>query len=71
MNINNSFKIKKYPRDKKDKTIVFSIVANEIYLLPYFLKHYRSLGIKTFFFLIDKSDDGTTEFLENKRIVGS
>ena len=70
MNINDFLKIKKYPRSKKDKIIVFSIVANEIYLLPYFLKHYRSLGIKTFFFLIDKSDDGTIEFLEKQEDCG-
>jgi len=42
---------------------LFSIVANESYFLPHFLTHYRALGVREFYFLVDHSDDGTLEFL--------
>jgi len=42
---------------------VFAMVANERDLLPHFLAHYRQLGIDEFHFLVDKSSDGTQEWL--------
>jgi hypothetical protein len=42
---------------------VFSIVRDEAYFLPYFLNHYRALGVELFLFYDDCSIDGTTEFL--------
>jgi hypothetical protein len=40
---------------------VFSIMRNESYFFPHFLKHYRSLGISNFVIFADRCDD---EFLE-------
>ncbi|MEN9317217.1 MAG: hypothetical protein RIS35_3610 [Pseudomonadota bacterium] len=42
---------------------LFCIIGDEIYFLPHFLKHYRSLGVTEFHFLVDRSTDGSLEFL--------
>ncbi|WP_048438764.1 glycosyltransferase family 2 protein [Caenimonas sp. SL110] len=42
---------------------VFCIARNELYFLPFFLAHYRAMGIHEFWFLDDKSTDGTFEYL--------
>jgi len=42
---------------------IFSLVGNERYFLPHFLNHYRRLGISEFHFLVERSDDGTLEYL--------
>lgn len=42
---------------------VFAIMRNEMFFLPSFLRHYRSLGIQQFLILDDNSDDGTTKYL--------
>ncbi len=42
---------------------VFCIVRNELYFIPFFLAHYRAMGITEFWFLDDKSTDGTFEYL--------
>ena len=47
----------------KSKLSLFSVVKNEIFLLPAFLDHHRSLGIEQFLILVDHSDDGTLEYL--------
>ena len=36
---------------------------NEILILPHFINHYRSVGIKSFIFIDNCSDDGTREYL--------
>jgi hypothetical protein len=43
---------------------VFSVMRNERFLLPVFLRHYRALGVEQFLILSDRSDDGTTEMFE-------
>jgi glycosyltransferase involved in cell wall biosynthesis len=43
--------------------LVASVVRNEMILLPHFLTHYRKLGVNTFIFIDNASDDGTTQFL--------
>lgn len=48
---------------KTDRLALFSIIADEIYFLPHFLRHYRGLGVREFYFLIDRSTDGSFEFL--------
>jgi len=42
---------------------VISIVRNESYLLPAFLRHYRVLGVERFIILDDRSVDGTRDYL--------
>lgn len=39
------------------------IVRNERNMLAEFLEHYRTLGVKRFFVLDDRSDDGSAEYL--------
>ena len=63
MKFDDIFKTIKKPTSDEGGPVVFSVVGNERYLLKYFLPHYRRLGIKTFYFIIDVSEDGTTEFL--------
>lgn len=46
-----------------DGVALYATVRNEVYFLPYFLKHYRNLGIQEFCFLDDHSEDGTPEIL--------
>jgi hypothetical protein len=43
---------------------LYSMIKDEIYYLPSFLDHYRSLGIEQFLFLDDRSSDGSHEYLE-------
>src|ERR1700753_3082933 len=42
---------------------VIAPMKNEVTILPDFLRHYRSLGVTTFFIIDDNSDDGSREFL--------
>jgi len=42
---------------------LLTIVHNEMFFLPAFLAHYRSLGIEQFVVLDDASTDGTQSFL--------
>lgn len=43
--------------------LAFSTVRNEILRLPYFLEHYRALGVDHFLFVDNDSDDGTAAYL--------
>ena len=43
---------------------LFSTMRNEIERLPYFLEHYRALGVDQFFIVDNGSSDGTTELLK-------
>jgi hypothetical protein len=45
------------------------VAKNELYFLPFFLEHYRKLGVKHFIFIDDSSDDGGIEFLLNETDV--
>lgn len=50
-----------------DNTILlFSTVRNEAERLPYFLRHYRELGVGHFLFVDNDSDDGTAEMLASQ-----
>lgn len=46
-----------------DAILAFSAVRNEMLRLPYFLKHYRALGVDHFLIVDNDNDDGTAEFL--------
>ncbi len=46
-----------------DAILVFSTVRNEIVRLPYFLEHYRRLGVAHFLIVDNDSDDGTRDYL--------
>ena len=46
-----------------DGPTLFAMVRNESYLLPHFLRHYRSLGVENFVFYDDHSTDGTLDLL--------
>lgn len=43
--------------------LVFSVMRNEAQRLPYWLEHYRALGVSKFFVIDNGSDDGTLEIL--------
>lgn len=42
---------------------LFAVMRNEMYFLPAFLAHYRSLGVRQFVIVDDASDDGTGAYL--------
>lgn len=42
---------------------LFCVARNEMLRLPFFLDYYRQLGVDRFFFVDNKSSDGTTEYL--------
>ncbi len=46
-----------------DAILAFSCVRNEVSRLPYFLQHYRDLGVEHFLFVDNGSDDGTVDLL--------
>jgi len=50
-------------RLNKDGVVVYAIVRDAMFFLPAFLDHYRKLGVRSFFFLDDNSNDGTLEYL--------
>lgn len=62
--MNKLFSIVKPLRvNNKSNIVVFSVVADELYLLPHFLAHHRVLGVEQFLFYVDYSTDGTLEYL--------
>lgn len=46
-----------------NKLSLYTIVRDEMYFLPAFLDHYRSIGIEQFIILDDGSKDGSSEYL--------
>lgn len=51
---------------QSDSLLLFACVRNEMGRLPYFLKHYRTLGITHFLFVDNDSDDGTDDYLRGQ-----
>lgn len=51
---------------KANAVALYAIMRNEIFFLPAFLSHYRSIGVQQFYILDDRSDDGTREYLMNQ-----
>lgn len=47
----------------KEDLFVISVLRNEMVILPHFLDHYRSIGVKTFVIVDNLSDDSTREYL--------
>lgn len=45
------------PKIHSDDIILISVIKNESLRIPFFLKHYRSLGVKKFFFIDNISTD--------------
>lgn len=48
---------------RPDDILLFCTVRNEQVRLPYFLKHYREIGVDHFLFVDNDSRDGTSDFL--------
>lgn len=46
--------------------LLFATVRNEMQRLPFFLNHYRKLGIDHFLFVDNESDDGTPDLLRDQ-----
>ncbi|MCG5493461.1 glycosyltransferase family 2 protein [Ectothiorhodospira variabilis] len=42
---------------------VYSVVRDEMFFLPAFLNHYRSIGVEQFLFFDDQSQDGSRQYL--------
>lgn len=42
---------------------VVSVLRNELLMLPHFLDHYRSIGVKAFIMVDNLSDDGSREYI--------
>lgn len=64
------FNIIKHPENLNNEVCLFSVIGNEIYLLPYFLEHYRKIGFSKFYFLVNNSDDGTQQYPINQNDCG-
>lgn len=50
----------------KESILLFTAIKNERWRLPWFLSYYRSLGVDLFFFVLNDSDDGSSEFLREQ-----
>lgn len=61
--------IDRTPQIAAQDVLLFSTVRNEAMRLPYFLHHYRNLGVRHFLFIDNGSDDGTAEFLMQQEDV--
>jgi len=42
---------------------LFTVIRNELWRLPWFVDHYRALGVERFFFVDNDSTDGSREWL--------
>ena len=49
-----------------DDILAMATVRNEVVRLPFFLDHYRKLGVGHFLFVDNGSDDGTRAYLEGQ-----
>ena len=47
----------------EEDVFVTSVLRNEIVMLPHFLDHYRSIGVKAFIMVDNLSDDGSREYI--------
>lgn len=54
---------------RPDKLTLFSIVRDEMFFIPSFLKHHREIGVEQFLILDDGSEDGTEEYLREQSDV--
>ncbi|MEP4196338.1 MAG: glycosyltransferase family 2 protein [Aliishimia sp.] len=52
-----------------DAILGFTTLRNEIMRLPFFLEHYRRLGVGHFFIVDNGSDDGSAEYLRAQKDV--
>lgn len=59
------------PMPTKDNELLsmFTLVANEMFFLPAWLDHHRAIGVERFYVLVDRSEDGTKEYLEKQHDV--
>jgi len=62
--------IKKPTRKFPDSVALFAVVRNEMDILRHFLRHYRHLGVREFWFFDDHSEDGTTQFILDQQDCG-
>lgn len=46
--------------------MVFSVMRNETYFLPFFLRYYRGIGIRQFWIYADRCNTETHEYLESQ-----
>ncbi len=54
---------------KPGQILCFTTLRNEAQRLPYFLSHYRKLGVKHFLMVVNDSDDGSAEYLASQSDV--
>ena len=47
--------------------LLFTVVRNELWRLPWFFDYYRALGVSHFFIVDNNSDDGTRDYLLAQR----
>lgn len=57
------------PPKNDDLLSMFTLVANEMFFLPAWLNHHRAIGVERFYILVDRSEDGTKEYLEKQNDV--
>jgi hypothetical protein len=58
-----------YQDQSRECLSMFVIVGNEMFFLPAFLDHHRQIGVQRFLILVDRSDDGTLDFLNRQSDV--
>ena len=51
---------------RKDEIRLFAVMRDEMLRLPYFVNYYRQAGVDRFFFIDNKSVDGSAEFILNQ-----
>lgn len=66
-----SVKMDRTSQIPNDPILCFATMRNEINRLPYYLDHYRRLGVSHFLIVDNDSDDGTTEFLSRQPDVSA
>lgn len=64
MELATSVRFNRVPR--RGPLTLFAVMRNEMYFLPAFLSHYRSLGVEQFVIVDDASDDGTGDYLSRQ-----
>lgn len=58
--------VRRTARIRRDDVLLFATMRNEALRLPYFLNHYRKLGVAHFLIMDNGSDDGSFDLLRDQ-----
>ena len=67
--MNNLILKKQHFIEKHNSVTLLSVLRDELLLLPYFIDYYKQLGVDNFIFIDNNSNDGSLQYLFQRRDV--